>query len=454
MTQSVKTYPLGSRASEVSGTPFVTGTVSVGIVGGGSAGLSLARFLSKDPMIRVTIFESNAEPGGKSLTLERGGTRVEMGTGYTTTGHKIVLDWMDELGIGLMPVRQIKFDGADFEDFVAAGPGPPTVYQLAKYLLRRRAVLRGLTSNPPKTWAQEEAAMPVTDWLEKYNLPKVYRLFLRGFTNMGYGFLDTSPTLHVMRWMDWHLIWSGLRKKLQMPRQGWSEFWRRVGGRLDVRLSSPVQRVSRQSGQVKIVTADNKEHVFDHVVCAIPVDDFVKLTNPTDSETYLVENVRWNSYTTTLFASNNWFQGHHIESYSAALVPGAKFGRILSARHDGSAPELGGELYLSGQFSGDYDHAELVELLRQDLREHGAEVTNVIFQQTWKYHAEYAPQAIKADIVGKMRDMQGDANTWYTGATFSHESINHIVNFNKKLAQRMVEAVYAQPKPEDSSEAS
>ena len=371
------------------------------------------------------------------MTLERGGTRVEMGTCYTTTGHKIVLGWMKELGIGLMPVKQIKFDGANFEDFVNAGPGAPTVYQLAKYMWRRSAVLKGIAADPPKPWALEEAAMPVTEWLDKYKLPKVYRLFLRGFTNMGYGFLDTSPTLHVLRWMDWHLIWSGLRKKLQMPRQGWTEFWKRVSDDLDVRVNMPVTAVTRVSGQAVIQTADQSQHTFDHVVCAIPVDDFVKLTSATDDEALVAESVKWNRYTTTLFASDNWFSGHHIESFSKALVPGSKIGRILSARYDGDAPELGGQLYLSGQFSGDYDDNELAELLRQDMAERDVNVTNVIVQKTWKYHAEYAPEAILKGLVGTMRDMQGDQNTWYSGATFCHESVNHIVNFNERLAERI-----------------
>lgn len=379
------------------------------------------------------------------MTLERGGTRVEMGTCYTTTGHKTVLAWMKELGIGLSPVKQIKFDGANFEDFVRAGPGAPTVYQLAKYMWRRRAVLNGITAEPPKQWALEEAAMPVTEWLDKYKLPKVYRLFLRGFTNMGYGFLDTSPTLHVLRWMDWHLIWSGLRKKLQMPRQGWTEFWRRVSEDLDVRVNMPVTAVTRTSGQVVIQTADQSQHTFDHVVCAIPVDDFIGLTNATDEEAHVAQSVKWNRYTTTLFASDNWFCGHHIESFSKALVPGAKIGRILSARYDGDAPDLGGQLYLSGQFAGDYDDAELAELLRQDMAERSVNVTNIIVQQTWKYHAEYSPDAIVGGLVSRMRDMQGDQNTWYSGATFCHESINHIVNFNERLADRIRNKIAERP---------
>lgn len=413
----------------------------IGIVGGGAAGLSLARFLSEDPALAVTVFEASPEPGGKSHTLERGATRVEMGTCYTTTGHKTVLRWMRELGIGLRPVLQIKFDGAKFEDFVKAGDGPPTSVQILTYLIRRRAVLKALEAESPEPWALEEAAMPISAWLDKYRLPKIFRLFLRGFTNMGYGFLDTSPTLHVLRWMDWHLIWSGLRKKLQMPRQGWSEFWRRLAADLDVRLNMPVSAIERQDGQAVITTADQSRHVFDHIVCAIPIDDFNRLTTPTPDEAQVAGAIRWNSYTTTLFATDEWFTDHHIQSFSSALIPGAPIGRILSARYDGHTPDLGGHIYLSGQFSDAYNPDEMKELLVKDMQDRGVTVTNIIYQKMWKYHAEYAPDAIRGGLVGQLRDMQGDQQTWYTGATFSHESINHIVNFNERLARRMLQAM-------------
>ncbi len=418
----------------------------IGIVGGGAAGLSLAKFLSADPGLLVTVFEASPEPGGKSHTLEKGGTRVEMGTCYTTTGHKTVIKWMRELGIGLRPVQQIKFDGAKFEDFVKAGAGSPTSVQIISYLLRRRAVLRGLAATPPAAWAVDEAAMPIAQWLDKYRLPKIYRLFLRGFTNMGYGFLDTSPTLHVLRWMDWDLIWSGLRKKLEMPRQGWSEFWRRLAADLDVHFNMPVSAIDRRDGEAVITMADQSRHVFDHIVCAIPVDDFNRLTKPTQNEADVAEAICWNSYTTTLFATDAWFTDHHIQSFSQALIPGAPLGKVLSARYDGHAPDLGGHIYLSGQFSGDYTPDEMKELLQKDMQDRGVTVTNIIYQKAWKYHAEYRPEAIRSGLLPRLEAMQGQNQTWYTGATFSHESINHIVNFNEKLAARMLQDL-PQPHP-------
>jgi len=40
-----------------------------------------------------------------------------------------------------------------------------------------------------------------------------------------------------------------------------------------------------------------------------------------------------------------------------------------------------------------------------------------------------------------MRDMQGQANTWYTGAAFSFESVSNIVTHNRALAPRIVDSL-------------
>jgi hypothetical protein len=86
------------------------------------------------------------------------------------------------------------------------------------------------------------------------------------------------------------------------------------------------------------------------------------------------------------------------------------------------------------------------ELLQKDMQDRGVTVTNIIYQKAWKYHAEYRPEAIRSGLLPRLEAMQGQNQTWYTGATFSHESINHIVNFNEKLAARMLQDL-PQPHP-------
>ena len=52
----------------------------IAIVGGGPAGLSLARLLSDATDAYITVFEAGVRPGGKSFSFIQGDAVVEMGT--------------------------------------------------------------------------------------------------------------------------------------------------------------------------------------------------------------------------------------------------------------------------------------------------------------------------------------------------------------------------------------
>lgn len=415
----------------------------IGIIGGGPGGLSLARLLKQNGLTNLVVFEALPQVGGKSFTVYQGDTVVEMGTCYATFSHKVTNRWMKEYRMPMSALREQRFDGADFMDYIKAGSGPPLMLQVWRYGRAKARLERALAKPSPPQWAIEEAAMPIKDWLDARKLGKIENFIHRSTTNIAYGFVDEIPTVQALRWNDMKLILTGLFKQLKMPVEGWAEFWNRVAAELDVRLNERVVTIDRSGPRIKLITDNGNIEAFDHIVCAIPIDDFALLTEPTENEAVVSNSIVWNGYTTTLFAAENWFTDVNTESYRETVLPGAKLGQLLSARRDGYERDFGGHLYLSGQLSGDYSGPELVELLKQDVAKQGAEVTNVIVQKMWKYHARYKQQAILDGLMQRLEDMQGDSHTWYTGATFAHEAVSHIVNYNTQLVQRMVRRIKA-----------
>ena len=420
-------------------------TPTIGIIGGGPAGLSAGRMLTERGY-KVTIFEALSDVGGKSFTFYHGENVVEMGTCYATFSHKITNRWMKELGMPMSFLGEQRFDGDDFMKFVKSGYGPALPIQVVRYWFAKLKLEGALSKKNPPKWAIDEAAMPVQAWLKKRNLGKIENFMLRSTTNIAYGFIDEVPTVQALRWNDMKLILTGLFKQLKMPVEGWAEFWRRVATKLDVRLNSRVTGVERREDGVTIKTDDGKVHEFDQLLCAIPLDEFLRTTEPTDLEQKIASSVEWNGYTTTLVAAEDWFDDVHVEAYREAVVPGAARGQLLSARRDGFEPELGGPLYLAGQLTGPYSAPELAELLRADIERHGGKVTNVILQKLWKYFAQYKREAILGGLLDELEAVQGTNRTWYTGAIFSHEAVSHIVNFNAELVQRMQQAVPSVPR--------
>ncbi|WP_169332242.1 FAD-dependent oxidoreductase [Henriciella marina] len=414
----------------------------IAIVGGGPAGLSLARLLREQTNATITVFEAAPRPGGKSFSFLQGDAVVEMGTCYTTRAHRIVLAWMKETGINLKPLREQSFDGEDFLDYVKRGDGSALPFQILSFLAARRSLMARLSRTPVSKATRQEAAQTTADWLRARNLHKIERFMYRSMTNLGYGFVDETPIVQAMRWNDFDLILTGLLKQLKMPVEGWTAFWERIAKALDVRTNTPIAHIERNESGARLTTASGDVFEADQLVCAIAIDDFAKLLDvPLPEEEFAASAMDWNGYTTTLVATPEKFTDMDVTAWSRALVPGARTGQMMSARYDGYEPDLGGHLYLTGQLSGAYSDDELEELLREEITREGGEVTNIILQRTWKYFARYKSEAVREGLLTRLEEMQGQRATWYTGSAFSHEAVSNIVNFNAGLARKMQAAM-------------
>jgi predicted NAD/FAD-binding protein len=417
----------------------------IGLIGGGPAGISLARLLKEFGLNDITVFEANDKVGGKSSTYQFGNSVAELGTCYTTLAHRRVKKWVREKSLHLDRIGTMKFDGKNFMNYVNSAGGPPFALQLLRFHLDGRRLLRQMSVANPPAEVCDEAASSIGEWVRKRNLPKVELFLHRMITLQGYGYLNETSAFQAHQWCDGRLILSGALNQVHMIREGWSQLWNLLADDINVRLSTPVESVERSKDGI-IVNSSSGFEKFDHIVCAIPLDEFGKLCRQTPDEKFVNSNIDWQGYTTSLIASRNWFQDWDVEAYSSPVRPGASYGELLGARFEGTEDELGGNLYITGQLPGELTSAELKELVLADLERHGVDVTNFIEQRRWKYFPRYKSAGLRAGLVQHMRQMQGKNNTWYTGATFSFEAVSHIVEFNALLARQIVQSAGCQRK--------
>lgn len=412
---------------------------SLAIIGAGPGGLTLAQYLRLTGFQQFTLIERDGRVGGKSDSLDLGDLIAEMGTCYATGGYKDVLAWMRRQGRPFRMLRRTTVDGAGVRDYVNAAPGPSVVQQVAAYLLKRHSLLARLKQNPDDPRALAEASMPAEAWLTENRLPKIMRLMYRAVTALGYGYLGEVSIYQAMLWVDRHAIISGATGKLFMPSQGWSNFWDVLARDFDTRLSQQITRIDRGPKETLIHFADGRQLAAGAAVCTIPVDDWARLvTDPTADETAVAGAVTWKGYATSLIVVENWFSDEDIRSFSRAFLPGSYPGQLISARHEGHSPDFGGRLYVTGQIPGDYTPQELRVFLERDLADQGARLVNVVNTKIWRYFPHLNLKAIEGGLLGTMRRMQGAGGTWYSGASFSHESVANISSFNKALAPQLL----------------
>jgi glycine/D-amino acid oxidase-like deaminating enzyme len=423
---------------------------NVAIVGGGPAGLSLAKLLQDARLANVTVFEGDERLGGKSFTVRHSGATHEMGTCYSTFAHRLTNRWMRDMGMRQSPLGQQMVDGVPLMQFVKSGPGQPLAIEGLRFVslwLRHQEAVRKL---PDHRQVRDEAGMTIAEWLDRHKLVRIRRFMLRALTNMGYGFLDEVTTLQALRWCTPDLILSGALGQVKMPLDGWQPFWERLAQGLNVRAGDPVSGIERRNQGV-VLTAKSGEHRFDSVVVTVAPDDAAKIMRLSADESAAADALDWGRYVTTLCEVDDWFDAHEAEAYSETLQPGAERGQMMSARRlpkakAATAAPSANKIYLSGQYGGHLTGAQLEQRLAKDIGARGAKLRNVILQKQWKYFPRYRPEAVRQGLVSRMNALQGHGGVWWSGAAFSHEAVSNIVSFNQNLVRRMTPALERAPR--------
>lgn len=420
--------------------------LTVGIVGAGPAGLSAARILEETGRARAVIFEKDERVGGKSFSTPRHHVVHDIGTCYSTMAHAVTNRWMKELGIPQRGIDRQMVDGTPVIRYILGDKPITTAAETLRFFRAWKTQMRAFNERPDDPEVREAAATPVGAWIDAHGFQSIRRYMQRGLTNMGYGYLDETPTVQALRWCGPALLISGALKRIKAPEKGWQSFWERFSQTLDVRLGQPVEDVRRGNEGIDIVTPAGATRV-DALVIAAPLDELKHALHLTAAEQRVIDAVKWDRLCASLAAIAGWRRNDDIVIYEEALKPGAPPGTLLSSRVAGPPPKKqdrhGTRYFMCFQYGGALTNAELAEKLRRDVEYRGGYLDHLSVQKVWKFAPRYDAEALRNGLISQMRAMQGDERTWYTGATFSFEAVSNIVEFNRTLVPEMVRRLEA-----------
>ena len=404
------------------------------ILGGGPAGLTMARMLKDRGIKDVTILEASNKVGGKCLSNPIGEHIVEFGTCYAIWSHKYVLKHMKKLGIKRNFMRAQRIDGRELIDYIKDGDGPPFLIQVVQYAIKRKRLMARAEKGDEAV--NDILAQSTRDWLRENKLGKIENMMHRVVTSIGYGYLDRLPLLHAMRWVDFDMLLTGLLKFTVMPEGGWQNFWNVFATALDVRLNAKAVSVERDGSGVRVRTEAGAVLAADHLVNTIPMSEFCAITDATPAERDVAASIDWSGYTTTLLSVEDWPHEAPVNAWSETCATDKNDGQLLYYRYE--CPEEDGRtLFSGGQLSIAYTPDELTEIAVFDAGRKGAQDPRVIQQVIWQYMPTYKADRIRNGLLQTMTSMQGERRTFHTGSSFSHEAVSTIAAFNARLLPKV-----------------
>ena len=287
--------------------------MKIAVIGTGIAGNVAAYHLRRNH--DITVFEANDYVGGHTNTVDvdEDGKTLSIDTGFIVFNDRTYpnfISLMDELGqrsrqtVMSFSVRsddgRLEYNGSNLNGLFAQrlNLAKPSFLRMVRDILRfnREAVLdiqddatgaltvgEYLSRNGYSRGFADDYLIPMTAAIwsaEPVQVEDMPLMFLvRFFKNHGLLQLKDRPI--------WHVIEGGSRQYVE----------KLVAGHRDrIRLSTPVQSVSRMGDQVQIKIAGEEPEQFDHVFFACHSDQALKLlSDATDAERDVLGAIRYQS---------------------------------------------------------------------------------------------------------------------------------------------------------------
>lgn len=398
----------------------------IAIIGAGASGLTAALELKKKGYTNVVIFEKEDRVGGKTFSYEYKNEHFELGSMmFSRTDHSARL--AKNFGIPFEPFETDKFY---YSKKTFLGPFAYTRqrYSLPRILLALWRVKRIVAANhldrPGLESASSELFQDFAAFSKANKIEPAARIFEPAITGLGYGFFNEIPALYVLKLMRsmlrYSLVWSLIRNgnmTCYFP-GGWMALWEKVAALFDVRTGSTITSITRGDDRITI-TCNGRAEVFDKLLVTSPLNRLDQFLDLVPEEQALFARIR------------------HYRTVSMLVQLSAPLPKTFFFADNTNAAHVGHVIGVEGTFphtkagivfqivpehmaSQDYE-----AIMRQDLRDVGCEVENIIAQKEWEYFYHVDTNALQEGFYPKLIALQGERNTFYSGSIFNYETVAH-----------------------------
>jgi glycine/D-amino acid oxidase-like deaminating enzyme len=406
----------------------------IAVLGAGAAGLTAAWRLRRLGYRNVVVFEADSRAGGKVSTFRADGHPVELGAIWYMNGYRTVFGLAGEVGVPLAPDRreivfidpQLRLSSPRWYTIKKHGPAAYFAAQARYALSFRRAHPQIHTHGLDATAAA--LGRPFLDVLGDHGLSPLATLLHPLIAGCGYGFGEEIPAIYHLKLADFILLGT-MRSHLRLgPLMrvipgGMESLWTELARRLDVRLSTPVEGVTRAegpSGPRITLRAGGATVDVDRLVVAAPAPALTGVLDLRPAERALFDKLRTCRYLVTLFREGRLPRGKTIFLPEHAAL--AARGHVLTV--DNQWP--GSNLWIGyQQLAPATTREEARATLERDVAAIGGRVEDVVLQREWDYFPHVPREDFSAALFRGVEAMQGTLGTHYVGSMLNFETVEH-----------------------------
>lgn len=432
----------------------------IAIIGAGPAGLSVAHFLRKKGYSRFTVFEQNAQVGGKCISLTVDGKSFDLGANYVTGSYTIVQELALKLGADLYTegnvksydLRTKKFRSV-FRAVISESSFFSVAWQSLKYIWKRWRLNSIISSDHPgyrNIATHPELCQPFEGWLEQNGLKDLTPLFEAPVTLMGYGRLTKTPAAYVLTYIPvttfLDLIGASINTHiLGYPKrftEGFQRFFERLSWTFDtdsIKLNTSVTGITRgEHIRVTFISttggsAETQE--FDYLFVCVPLHLGALtpiLTDMSTAEKKLFGYVFYDPFVITTYKMP------HCEVFTAGvfMLPEPKMGKpFVVNRQFPDCDYI--TLYTRSCVGEPVDKDAILKANKDFIKEClDLDLCDPFTYNEFVYFPHVTTEAMASGFYDHLEDLQGQNNTFFAGGLMNFELVETIMNYSKHLIDR------------------
>lgn len=418
----------------------------VAVIGGGVAGLTAAYRLKQKGYENVTVFEKNAEVGGKISTFYYQGEAYERGA-LGLNGFFEIAPIAKELGIepDRTPTLRIYYQNKYISNKeymrTVFGIGPTLESMISLILLRLKfPEIASVSLND----IDAELMLPLNLYLQEYpDLSVVVDAVKPLIVGQGYGYYEEVAAIYILR-----LAYQGLSQNFKafvglIPhdatriyyfKNGYQKVLKKMADTTQVITSAKVIAIDRTSPESIKITYQKKEEVhtatFDKLIIATPLDSAREFVDDLNGEHALFQQIENYRYYTVIFRANNLPRKYGAFREDKLTID--TLGELLGWVNPNELDAYVGYTHAALNTS----EAEMITKLSVGISEMEGDYIETLEINEWRYFPTVSIDNMQAGFFDKVDALQGRNQTYYIGSTLSIERVDFTIRQTDEVINR------------------